>query len=382
MSYWIQHGYGKGDKISNVIGTGVVDGVILSPADEMPDALKSYVSDLKAGGVRALLDPQLYVHTITNGVGRCHGDHGLDFDDVHWSADPKTISKHVRAVVKANNQLGLDQICAPTPVQGTFGDTWTPLSLQYARAVADSVGEQRTIASVVFDESALGQPWTDIEDWLDAATKLKVRGFYLICVRQGNSYPLAWSTQRLTQLLRLIYRLAGPNEYEVILGYSDVEGLAACALGASMATGWFYSQRRFTEAKWRPTKGGSPALARFTSDRLLVPLLADEARALVARGYESEVHSLSSERQRLRAGYGISESRSQHLRTMGRMAKRYSTGSSETGKVALLNAALTRAEATLRTLATQVLPGATTYANQISAVRTSLSAAAESEGVL
>ncbi len=380
MSFWIQHGYGKGDKIAKLASAGNLDGVILSPADEPVDALKAQVDELTAGDIGVLLDPQLYVHTISGGTGRCHELHGLDFDDVHWSADPKTITRHVRRVLKANERLGIRLICAPTPIQGSFGDTWTPLALQYARAVSEEVGADRTIASVVVDESALGQPWADIEDWLDAATKLDVAGFYLVVVRPGGTYPLSYGTNRLAQLLRLIHRLAVINEYRVLLGYSDFEGLAANVFGAEMATGWFYSQRRFTETKWRHPKGGAPTLPRFTSDMLMSPLLADEGRVLLRSGYEREVNSLSSERARLTAGYTISQSRAQHLRVMARLSKRTADGNLDARLAGFVKTSR-QAERRLRELAQDVLPTGVTYANSLAVLSAAAEGAAEAEGI-
>lgn len=70
-------------------------------------------------------------------------------------------------------------------------------------------------------------------------------------------------------LLRLIYALRVLNEYGVIWGYSDIEGLLGEAIGGDSASGWSYTLRQFSAAKWMVVKsGGSPATVRTHVARL------------------------------------------------------------------------------------------------------------------
>ena len=380
MSIWLQHGFGKGDKLRRLIADQALDGVILSPADEPPEGLAAIVAEANAAKVECWLDPQTYVYTISQGVGRCHALHGLKFHQLEWSVDPDSIAKMAKAVVKANQKIGTEVVVSPAPLQKTFSDKWAPLGLQFARVVARQFGAEATIASVVLHESALDH-WKDVEDWLDSVTRLAIRGFYVVVARTaGSDYPAAWDKERLTNLYRLVYRLRVLNEYEVVLGYSDVDGLGAVAVGAGMGSGWFHSQRRFQEAKWKPSTGGAPAQPRFLSNRLLVPLRADEARSLIDAGEDKWVAATTVDRAPLKGLYTIADARIQHLRTLASLA-------AEVGSVpvaqrpALLQRKLLTARQQLERLGHGQLARGLTYANQLSAISVALDNLRMAEGL-
>src|SRR5688572_33389890 len=107
--------------------------------------------------------------------------------------------------------------------------------MQYARTTVEAAPNSEVFASVVVEEAGLAD-WKVIEDWLDIATELEVRGIYIVVSRHGDAYPEAWKNPLLENLLRLIHRLVAAD-FRVVLGYADIEGLAAVALGAGMATG-------------------------------------------------------------------------------------------------------------------------------------------------
>lgn len=281
MSLWIQQGYGKSDKIERLAAEGVARGLVASPADEDRNALQDTVRRAQELGLEVLLDPQTYVGSITGGTARCHESHGLGFDRVHWGTNPTEIAAQVSAVIDAHHALGLERICSPTCVQRGFNDAWTTLAIQYARATVDLI--PNSYVSVVFEEAALND-WQRVEDWLDVVTTLDSIGFYLIVVRSATDYPQPWDPTRLSNLLRMVYRLGVLNRYEVVLGYSDMEGLLAQVAGATgFASGWFYTLRAFTELKWQPSSGGRAAKPRVTSAPLLSSFRVEGEADLLAR---------------------------------------------------------------------------------------------------
>lgn len=274
MSFFAQHGYGKSDKLDVLADRGVLGGVILSAADESVDALRGTTRAMAKRGIDTLLDPQTYVYTIPNAVGRCHADLGLAFGAIHWgSVTPADIEAQVEAVLEANRAVSTTgPVIAPGPRQGTFGDLWLPLALQYARTTATRADGRAVLASVVVEEAALGD-WSAIERWLDVATTLDLEGFYVVVSRR-TPYPSAWDRGALANLLRLIYRLSILNEYRVTVGYADLGGLAAIAVGAdAIASGWHYRQRHFLSERWVPSTGGQAPIPRVTSGPLISALL-------------------------------------------------------------------------------------------------------------
>jgi hypothetical protein len=278
VTFVVQHGYGKSDKIDVVATLASVSSVILSPTDEERGTLALTVSKLKDRGIRPLLDPQTYLYTAgVDLAGRCHGGHGLDFSPIRWSQSPREVEKVIAAVGTANSNLGIDAIIAPSILQSSFEDIWTPLGIQYARAAAEAWPEKKVYASAVFEEMAFGG-WEQINDWLDEITTIDLAGFYLLTNhRSAAPYPATgWDADRLANAMRLIYTLTEINNYELIWGYADIEGLLGIAVGATgTATGWHNSLRRFSVDKWRPKSGGAQPIPRRFVNSLLSPLRLD-----------------------------------------------------------------------------------------------------------
>lgn len=345
VSFWIQHGAGKSDKIERIRSAGLLDGVIFSPAHEDRPTLKATIDAVRAPGIRVVLDPQLYVHTIGGGAAARHKSHGLEVGSVHWSADTKAVRQHVKNVIGANTKLGTDLVLTPTPLQSSFIDAWASLALQYARGVADEIPSERVLVSVVLDETGLDE-WDAVADWLDIATQLEVAGFYIVIARQSGTYPGVWKAARLTNLLRLIYRLGVVNEYEVILGYSEVEGLAAVAIGAGMATGWSHRLRRFAESQWQAGPGfGQPPTPRIFSERLLSAITVSDARSLFRSEPPDLVGATVAERAQIEnGGWGTTETRTQYVEAMARCARRFAAGSLD-DRLDRFGKAITRARA-------------------------------------
>lgn len=278
MTFVLQHGYGKSDKIEVVADLASVTSVVLSPTDEEPGTLETTVSKLKARGIRPLLDPQTYLYTAgVDLAGRCHSGHGLNFSPIRWSQSPREVEKVIASVEMANSEVGIDTIIAPSILQSSFEDIWTPLGIQYARAAAEAWPAREVYASAVFEEMAFGG-WEQINDWLDEITTIDVTGFYLLTNHRGAAaYPaIGWDADRLANAMRMIYTLTEINDYELLWGYADIEGLLGVAAGATgIATGWHNSLRRFSVDKWRPKSGGAQPIPRRFVNSLLSPLRLD-----------------------------------------------------------------------------------------------------------
>lgn len=277
MSFWLQHGHGKSDKIDVLCEQGLIEGVILSPANEKPTVLAATAHSVKEFGVRVLLDPQTYVYSVTDGAARYHDDHGLEFAPLHWTMSPSAVTAHVEAVLAANKHIGTaDSLIAPSCLQRSFDDAWAALAFQFAQTAANMVTDRELFVSLVVADSGFSD-WDEVNRWLDAATTLKADGFYLIVAGDGRGYPTATTDPfRLRNVLSLIYRLSVLNEYQVLWAYSDFLGILGLAAGATgAASGWHYSLRQFSEDKWKPAGFGRPPNARVTSPLLMAPLEAE-----------------------------------------------------------------------------------------------------------
>src|SRR5699024_7444996 len=278
MTFVLQHGHGKSDKIEFVAENTRVSSVVLSPTDENPENLGRTAKKIKESGIRPLIDPQTYLYTEgVNLFGRLHNEHGIDFRPIRWSQSPRDVESVIAAVTRMNDAAGVGDIIAPSILQPSFEDIWTPIGIQYARAAAEAWPGRRVYASVVFDEMAFAG-WEQINNWMDEITTIDVTGFYLLTNHRASiPYPATmWDVDRLTNVLRMIYTLTEINDYQLIWGYSDLEGLLGVAAGATgVATGWYNSLRRFSTNKWQPQSGCAQPIPRRFVTALLSSLRLD-----------------------------------------------------------------------------------------------------------
>lgn len=314
MSFWIQHGYGKGDKIVAAASEYDVAGVILSPADER-DSLASTVNSVSELGLNCILDPQLYVHTIPDAEARCHEFHELDFHIPSSYLSAGEVASHVQAIIDLNQSLGTNVVIGPSPLISAFGDGWSNLAMQYARET-----EQHTdhpwLASLVAEASAFAD-WDQVRRYLDVVTTLDTAGIYLIVANSRTSYPFSWDRDILKNVLKTIYVLAEFAEYEVVWGYADIPGAAGLSVGASgAATGWFNSLRYFAQEKWIPQSGGRAANPRLFARSLMCSVRRDsEAVGMARTRLSRRVFPEDEIRRGLRssASWSLTESWAQHL---------------------------------------------------------------------
>lgn len=296
--FYLQHGFGKGNKIQNLEATGELAGVILSPANEDVSHLADTAGDALAAGLVVLLDPQSYAYSLSpKGSGTHHLSHELAFTNLHWSQTAEHVEEQIKAVKDANLRIGIDgPFIAPSAYQSSLTDLWTPISIQYARSSSSEWGPDQTFATLVIDENALAS-WPLVEDWLDVVTTLDVAGFYLLVSRNSPQYPpLPWNPTHLSNLLRVIYTLTELNQYALIWGYSDIDGLLGIVAGATgIASGWSYRLRQFSVNRWNeePPGGGRAATPRVHLGRLWSPVRIDEVEYLHGSSLKSRIFSKS-----------------------------------------------------------------------------------------
>jgi hypothetical protein len=278
--FYLQHGHGKSQKIEECAAGGNVQGVILSPGHEDIGTLADTVRRSRALGLRVLLDPQSYIYALApQGQLRYHAAHGLDFTHLRWSLSASEMADLISSVADANGAAGVEApwIC-PAPFHRSLTDYWMPAGVQLTRTAVEEWGGS-LIATIAIDESTLGD-WDRVAEWMDVLTSLDVSGFYLLVSRRGAVYPPApWDQLNLSNLLRLIHTLAVVNQYEVIWGYADVDGLLGVAAGANaVASGWSYGLRQFSVDRYNQQRGGgAPAVPRIYIPRLISDLRHNEA---------------------------------------------------------------------------------------------------------
>lgn len=296
MVFYIQHGYGKSDKLSSLAEVDLLDGVILSPHSEDSDALLRTVEWIREQNAVTMIDPQTYFYSTTpQRHSPKHVNHGIAAPGINWASPPKAINELINSIGDLNSKYNPGGVrIAPSPIQESFKDLWTPLAAQLCYAASDAWGEDSTLATLAVKESALND-WSEVERWLDVATQFPVRGFYLLVDRPSAQYPpIPGSRNWMSNLLRIVYILSEVNGFEVHWGYSDIGGILGLVAGAtSVSSGWSYSNRQFSSSRWViEQSGGRPANPRVHMARLFaMPRARDEAQLLFQSDMKSRLFS-------------------------------------------------------------------------------------------
>jgi hypothetical protein len=201
-----------------------------------------------------------------------------------------------------------------------------------------------------------------------------------------SSYPAMWNPSHLTNLLRLVYSLSQLNEYEVLAGYSDIEGILQIAAGASgSAAGWFYSLRAFSDSKWQPSSGGRQATPRAFSVGLLTPLLAVGEGEQVARSELAEDAYPDEDVRTALAnnpeGWSLVTAGSHHLGSLAMVVNNVAQQSSIPARLDAVEARLSDAHGRLITLEQQGVPFSGAYRQRLETFRRALADFRALEGV-
>lgn len=381
MSYWAQHGYGKSNKLEVLGEQGLLAGAILSPADEEADQLAVTAASVRAHGARALMDPQLYIHTIPGGTARCHETHGIDFGQQTWLLTATDVQSQVQAIVAANDRVNTDAVIAPSPYLPNIGGRWDTLSFQYAQATLQEA-DKSVLVSLVAENLAFTD-WENVIAYLDALTTLDASGVYLIVGHAGGTYPPIWNQDLLCNVLRTIYILAELNDYEVIWGYADLPGLAGLAAGATgAATGWFHALRMWSPNKWIPQTGGRSPHPRYFSIPLLSSLdVAGEVLSVAGTSISGEVVPDTDLLQRLADGdqLDLPTSRLQHMTAIAEVLHEVDVSLEPSDRV---DSVLTRISGALNLFEEATQAGATlapAHRSRLRAIRIALESFAEAE---
>jgi len=276
MKLYAQHGWGKGDKIARGLDEHVVSGVILSPHDETPPDMESYVSKLAqaTGGPDLLFDPQLYVSLIRNAAeGKLPQ---YNYYRQNLGLRDFTALRNVQQIVKESidfqKNLELSHILSPTICAESFTDrsaqvalTLAEESIEYWNGIDD---DRPLLVSFVFAEFALAHN-QQVSDFLDTISLLEADGFYLLVDRNSPGYSQDFESTRLAQMLRIIYSLKR-SRFEIVCGYSDFTNVLYSAVNADAgATGWTQKLKRFNRGRFQPSAGGRRPRDRYSSSKLI-----------------------------------------------------------------------------------------------------------------
>ena len=292
MTILAQHGWGKSNKIERGIANGSIHGVIMSPRDESPANLASFLSTIHTD-VERLVDPQLYVGTIwpvRDGNLRDYPHYRQNLTPGSFS--PAAVRDFVNAALDWQSGLNVSAVVSPTVMVDDLNSQWAQIAMMLAQeSVTQHDRAKPLLISLVVGEDALRQR-APVDYWLDDLTQLDVDGFYLVVRRTDESYRQHYDPEVLASLLRVCYSLAELNQYRVFAGYTDMATLLLHAVGVTgTGAGWFTGLKQFTLRRFQPATGGRRARARYSSSPLLNSIYMTDLDAIYYGGLVATVLS-------------------------------------------------------------------------------------------
>lgn len=302
MSLYAQQGHGKSDKIETGIEDGNIHGVILSPKNEQPEKLEYYVSQLRVHypKIDILFDPQFYISTMIEGKKT---GHLLEYQffpgeviGKNFLSTPKNVQNIVKTCFDYQSRLGINRFISPSIIIDSFESRWSQISISLCNESMQQISsygtEKELLLTICVDENSF-KNFVEVRDFLDTISLFDVKGFYLVIDRISTENPLLISPDILGNIMFFCYNLSTINGFEVILGYTDCIGIPLYSTGiASICTGWYNTQRRFSSTDYIPRTGGRRPSKRYFSNKILNSLvIVPEIQLLSDNGKLQEILS-------------------------------------------------------------------------------------------
>lgn len=295
MTIVAQHGWGKSDKIERGVVDNSIQGVMMSPRDESPDRLRTFLSNMESNhpATVRLVDPQFHIGVVSPARpgNLVHYQHYVP-RLTPFLFSPAQIQQFVGDTLDWQRTLAISTFVSPTVMVEDLGSQWAQIAMMLAQeTLHQHDGTKPLLISLIIGEDALRQGG-QVDGWLNSLTQLDVDGFYLVVRRSSEEYRQHYDPDVLSSLLRVCYSLAELNQYQLYVGYCDMVTPLLHATGVTgTAAGWFTGLKQFTLRRFQPTSGGRRPRSRYTSLPLLNSIYITELGGLFNAGIASHVLS-------------------------------------------------------------------------------------------
>lgn len=296
MKLYAQQGHGTGDKITEGLGRGWIDGAILSPKDNRVDRINTHLSNIASNYPTAdrMIDPQFYATLLALVDGARLGR--LTSEDYPYFEARRRgqleselqIRRDLESVLRFENNLNITHAIAPNiTIPQTLNSAEAVIAKNFirnTRSVWNVVGDARPIyATLAIGADAL-RDRQELEEFLTDITLLEEPpdGFYLLVRHESSAASEQLIDSRsLAGWMLLNYSLK-LNGFKVINGFSDILTPFLCAVGGDAgATGWWSNLKRFALDRFEPAiPGGQQPVPRYLSCGLLNSIRFDELQRL------------------------------------------------------------------------------------------------------
>jgi hypothetical protein len=276
MSAYLQQGHGSWGLLEEP-DVGDYVGVVLSPVNDGPDAVRSGLARLKdrRNDLEVILDPQLYNPSLDKGKLSEWGYYSADFEtadhgDVGWWG------ARGKEVVDAAHGVEADCICSPAIFPREFSDDYYRLVTEVADVTAAHAREKNidTLLTAIVRLRDLANPAraSQIASVLSGSDCDRIYlTFYAEDLEPkqplNDGAGLAGAVH-LVRLLSLHFRV-----HVAFCGHDLV--LWKYAGAEDVSSGKFFNLRRFTPSRWRDDEAGGRQVSYWNEGQLFT-LLRDQ----------------------------------------------------------------------------------------------------------
>lgn len=274
-----QDGWQRGNKIFEGLNKNLVEGAIFCPFYQNHNSFKEDIKDYleKYSGKIFFMDPYFYIFCMqVDKIGKLDSYPYFRQNLVKGDFTTRKIQEYVKEVLSYQKSLGFTYIVSPGVTIDNFDSAWAQIALQIFKDTEiyfSSSKDNKSLALLIINEDALSNS-ESLDDFLDEITTIDLNGYYIIIEKNSIDFPNWSDPLKLSKLMKIIYFLK-QNNYQIILGYTDLVGILLKAAGCDyFANGWFLNSRQFTRGKFLESYGRQAKLL-YTSAHLLNSIRID-----------------------------------------------------------------------------------------------------------
>lgn len=299
---YLQHGPMWKPKTEDLLDKQLVNGIIWDPREENIERINMVRKEnSNYNRISNVVDLKWFYKQFPNSTMK--NLESLDYFpdtiiDRNYFRDIEEVKSKVKKMVEFQEKTNVTEFLSPSLYMASFNERIIDRLFDVDDLFYEFVKEsgKEIILSLIIHESAFDND-TYMKEFIDDISNYigKYTGVYLVIDRDNSStIRHSFSETRLANVLKFIYSFK-KMKFKVIIGYTGIESINYMAVGADIiATGWFYSLRRFNrlEKGLEEYSNMGRAKKRYLSLNLLSELTIDDNIQSIPSEQKSELYKL------------------------------------------------------------------------------------------
>lgn len=299
---YLQHGPMWKPKTEDLLDKQLVNGIIWDPREENIERINMVRKEnSNYNRISNVVDLKWFYKQFPNSTMK--NLESLDYFpdtiiDRNYFRDIEEVKSKVKKMVEFQEKMNVTEFLSPSLYMASFNERIIDRLFDVDDLFYEFVKEsgKEIILSLIIHESAFDND-TYMKEFIDDISNYigKYTGVYLVIDRDNSStIRHSFSETRLANVLKFIYSFK-KMKFKVIMGYTGIESINYMAVGADViATGWFYSLRRFNrlEKGLEEYSNMGRAKKRYLSLNLLSELTIDDNIQSIPSEQKLELYKL------------------------------------------------------------------------------------------